>query len=661
MEKSDNVGCARIKTFKIILSLFRSKKWSGGILSIAFTIILIISYSLMGKQPQEKQSAYDFFRNHPSNTSNVKNTHQVIASRVEVKNATKSSKRPHFINVKGLDDLYAPANISKEESNALLVWAQMRLLLSRSDALAKTAQGLKEASIAWKELLSVIAEAKVVKSSISNKSEDKICPYSVNTIDRTTSRNGTILEVPCGLIEDSSITIVGIPNEHNGSFAIELQSSQLMGEENPPIILHYEVSLPGDNMTEEPFIIQNTWSHEHHWGKEERCPAHGSASNPTSEVDGLVLCNEQIVRSTMDGHPNGSHPGSDIQANVSQGNAHASPNFPFAEGNPFTATLWVGSEGFHMTVNGRHETSFAFREKFEPWAVSGFKINGGLNILSALARGLPVSEDHDLVVDAELLKAPVLKRKRLTMLVGIFSTGNNFERRMALRRSWMQYEAVRKGDVAVRFFIGLHKNSQVNFELWKEAQAYGDVQLMPFVDYYSLISLKTIAICIMGTKILPAKYIMKTDDDAFVRIDEVLSSLKEKSSNALLYGLIAYDSTPHRDKDSKWYVSEKEWPHSSYPPWAHGPGYVISRDIAKFIVRSHQEGNLKLFKLEDVAMGIWIEEFKKSGQEVNYMSDDRFYNAGCESNYILAHYQNPRLVLCLWEKLQSEHQAVCCE
>ncbi|XP_059651535.1 hydroxyproline O-galactosyltransferase GALT6-like isoform X1 [Cornus florida] len=41
-------------------------------------------------------------------------------------------------------------------------------------------------------------------------------------------------------------------------------------------------------------------------------------------------------------------------------------------------------------------------------------------------------------------------------------------------------------------------NRQVNLELWREAQVYGDIQLMPFVDYYSLLSLKTIAICIMG-------------------------------------------------------------------------------------------------------------------------------------------------------------------
>ncbi|KAK2643877.1 hypothetical protein Ddye_019072 [Dipteronia dyeriana] len=76
----------------------------------------------------------------------------------------------------------------------------------------------------------------------------------------------------------------------------------------------------------------------------------------------------------------------------------------------------------------------------------------------------------------------------------------------------------------------------------------------------------------MGTKILPTKYIMKTDDDAFVRIDEVLPNLKEEPSNGLLHGLISYKSSLHRDKDIKWYICDEEWPHDSYlqfdlEPW----------------------------------------------------------------------------------------------
>ncbi|CAA0834879.1 Probable beta-1-3-galactosyltransferase 16 [Striga hermonthica] len=232
--------------------------------------------------------------------------------------------------------------------------------------------------------------------------------------------------------------------------------------------------------------------------------------------------------------------------------------------------------------------------------------------------------------------------------------------------SWLTPWPNRHGEPQRRFLarracLILHKNKEVNFKLWKEAEAYGDIQLMPFVDYYSLLTYKTIAICILGTKILRAKYIMKMDDDAFVRVDEVLSSLKGKPSNGLLYGHISFESTPHRDKDNKWFISDEEWPHSSYPPWAHGPGYIISQDIARFIVQGHKERDLTLFKLEDVAVGIWINQYETSGKKIEYSNDDRFYNAGCDTDYMLAHYQNPRMMLCLWEKLQKEHKAECCE
>lgn len=87
----------------------------------------------------------------------------------------------------------------------------------------------------------------------------------------------------------------------------------------------------------------------------------------------------------------------------------------------------------------------------------------------------------------------------------------------------MQYEAIRYGNVAVCFFVGL-------------------------------------------TEILPAKHIMKTDEDAFVRI-----------------------VVTHRDKDNNWYISTEEWPPASYPLWAHGPGYVASKDIERFIVQGHRK------------------------------------------------------------------------
>lgn len=86
--------------------------------------------------------------------------------------------------------------------------------------------------------------------------------------------------------------------------------------------------------------------------------------------------------------------------------------------------------------------------------VAEVKVSGDLELLSFLANGLPVSEDIDMASVA-VLKAPPLPKKQAFLLVGVFSTGNNFKRRMALRRTWMQYEAVRLGNVVVRFFTGL--------------------------------------------------------------------------------------------------------------------------------------------------------------------------------------------------------------
>ncbi|KAJ8619317.1 hypothetical protein MRB53_027846 [Persea americana] len=636
------------------------KKWSGGTLIVLLALALFLRYSFMDT-PSQKQSASSFFKSQSTIVSHVGGNH--IARGPRLTDASNRLNKAQLFTIEGIDDLYSLTNISEHDSRVKLVWDQMRYLISRSDSLPETGQGVKEASIAWKDLVLTLEKEKssLVMNNRSNSDNIvvKNCSFSVSTLNFTSMREGNLLEFPCGLVQDSSITVVGIPHGDHVSFQFELISSQLPGETKPAIILLYNVSLQGDKHREGPVIVQNTWSSESGWGEEERCPAHGSSGN--LKVDGLICCNEQVGGTVAEETVNQTLLPSKKPLNVSKGHAHMSVNFPFLEGHPFTATLWVGLEGFHMTVNGRHETSFTYRKNLEPWLVSGVRVAGGMDVLSTLANGLPVFEDPDLVFQVQRLKAPSVPKRRLFMLVGVFSTGNNFERRMALRRSWMQYKAIRSGDVAVRFFIGLHKNKQVNVELWKEAQKYGDVQLMPFVDYYSLITLKTIALSILGTKILPAKYIMKADDDAFVRIDEILSILREKKiSEGLLYGLISFQSEPHRDQDSKWYISLEEWPHASYPPWAHGPGYIISRDIAKFIVRGHQEGDLKLFKLEDVAMGIWIEQYKKSGHEVHYITDDRFHNAGCEPNYILAHYQGPRLMLCLWDNLQR-HEPNCCE
>lgn len=144
-----------------------------------------------------------------------------------------------------------------------------------------------------------------------------------------------------------------------------------------------------------------------------------------------------------------------------------------------------------------------------------------------------------------------------------------------------------KSFIAEIHLLMQHKNQWVNEAIWKEANTYGDIQLMPWADNYNLITLKTAAICIFGvgfsslirimiqdftqphistvlqSRVVSTKYIMKTDDDAFVRVDEMLASLnKANVTSGMLYGLVNSFGYPDRNPLSKWYITPQVLPSS---------------------------------------------------------------------------------------------------
>lgn len=561
-----------------------------------------------------------------------------------------------------ISGLFLPMNFSYKVQSSLQTWNHLKHLVDFSQELPNAVEAIRDAQIAWDRLIHSFERKHLVDTNGSSlqRTKEKQCPYFLNKMNATGfGEFGYRLQIPCGLIEGSSITIIGIPNGILGNFQIDLMGETLPGEPEPPIILHYNVLLHGDKITNSPVIIQNTWTEARHWSKEERCPW---VPDKNKTVDDLNQCDEMVGKE--DGH-NFSITGSSnvsIFSLMGRKRSRYRRRFPFKQGYLSVMTLRVGEEGFQMTVDGKHTTSFAYHEGLEAWLVSGVKISGDLNLTTVLAIGLPTSEDPERIVDIEALRtAPLPPQKALDIFIGVFSTANNFKRRMAVRRTWMQYAGVKEGAVGVRFFVGLHKNRKVNEELWAEAQTFGDIQLMPFLDYYSVITWKTLAICIFGTQVVSAKYVMKADDDTFVRVDKVIASLEKANvTHGLLYGLINYDARPQRSVFSKWFITREEWPEDTYPTLAHGPGYLVSHDIAEEIYQRYKRGDLKMFKLEDVAMGIWISEMKKGGLNVSYVKEKKIFNVGCEDGYLISHYQTPRQLLCLWHKLQELNEAICC-
>ncbi|GFZ00155.1 galactosyltransferase1 [Actinidia rufa] len=564
------------------------KKWCLGVPVASLFMLFMLWFKVM-KDPVGENSFASLL------TYNTTNPLEWINSGAPpaVQNPENGSKVLSATTI--ISSLFAPRNISNEEKQALQTWNHLKHLLGSAQVLPNAIDAIKEAGVAWNSLIASLEEERLASGngSFHRKGKEKQCPHFLSKMNSTgLDNNGFKLQVPCGLTQGSSITIIGFPSGLLGNFRIDLTGEPLPGEPDPPIILHYNVRL-----------------------HEDRCPSPDPDKN--KKVDELEQCNKMVGKDdnrvlATSRHSNGSR-----KFPVAPEGTKTKTYFPFKQGYLSVATIRVGTEGIQMTVDGKHVTSFAFRESLEPWLEN---------------------------MDAVYCKCG-LGQLLCVFFVGLVS---------------IAVPPILSTILVIQIAI-LHKNQMVNEELWNEARTYRDIQLMPFVDYYSLITWKTVAICIFGTEVASAKYVMKTDDDSFVRVDEVLASLTRiNASRGLLYGLINSDSQPHRNPDSKWYISQEEWADDKYPPWAHGPGYVVSRDIAKAVYKKHKKGRLKMFKLEDVAMGIWIADMKKGGLEVRYEKEERIFNEGCKDGYVVAHYQGPREMLCLWQKLQETKRARCC-
>ncbi|KAL1216711.1 Hydroxyproline O-galactosyltransferase GALT5 [Cardamine amara subsp. amara] len=519
----------------------------------------------------------------------------------------------------------------------------------------------------WKELESGRLEKSVEKPE-NNQSDS--CPHSVSLTGKEfINRENKLMELPCGLTLGSHITLVGrpwkgYPKEGDGSklvsqFVIELQGLKTVEGEDPPRILHFNPRLIGD-WSRKPVIEQNS-CYRMQWGPAQRCE--GWRSRPEEEtVDSHVKC-EKWIRDD-DNYSEGSRARWWLNRLIGRRKrVKVEWPFPFVEEKLFVLTLSAGLEGYHVNVDGKHVTSFPYRTGFTLEDATGLTVNGDIDVHSVFVASLPTSHPSFAPQrNLELSKrwqAPVVPDGPVELFIGILSAGNHFSERMAVRKSWMQHVLITSAKVVTRFFVALHGRKEVNVELKKEAEYFGDIVLVPYMDSYDLVVLKTVAICEHGALAFSAKYIMKCDDDTFVKLGAVINEVKKVPEGRSLYiGNMNYYHKPLRG--GKWAVTYEEWPEEDYPPYANGPGYVLSSDIARFIVEKFERHKLRLFKMEDVSVGMWVEHFKNTSNPVDYRHSLRFCQFGCVENYYTAHYQSPRQMICLWDKLLRQSKPECC-
>ncbi|KAF2282545.1 hypothetical protein GH714_043753 [Hevea brasiliensis] len=389
-------------------------------------------------------------------------------------------------------------------------------------------------------------------------------------------------------------------------FMMELQGLKTVDGEEPPRILHFNPRLKGD-WSGKPVIEQilaTECNGEPHCGVrggvlrlmkklEFTCRAYSRMipicyryDRVQSQFDGLVKCEKWL----RDDDANSEDSKAAWWLNRLIGRKKKIPftwPFPFAEGKLFVLTLSAGMEGYHISVDGRHITSFPYHTGFVLEDATGLYLNGDVDVHSVFAASLPSS--HPSVAPQQHLEmfrkwqAPPVLDGQVELFIGILSAGNHFAERMAVRKTWMQHKLMRYSKVVARFFVALNGRKEINAQLKKEADYFGDIIIVPYMDNYDLVVLKTVAIVNMGVEAM------------------IQEAKKVPSDRSLYIGNINYYHRVFRS--GKWAVTYEEWPEEEYPPYANGPGYIISSDIAQFIVAEFQSHKLRLFKMEDVSMG----------------------------------------------------------
>ncbi|XP_044766468.1 beta-1,3-galactosyltransferase 5-like [Coccinella septempunctata] len=190
------------------------------------------------------------------------------------------------------------------------------------------------------------------------------------------------------------------------------------------------------------------------------------------------------------------------------------------------------------------------------------------------------------------------KGTNISLLIAVFSTPSLWMSRNIIRKTWGQY--TRRHDVSVVFFIGFTTNEVTTKYLEVEQECYADIVQGRFSDSYHNLTYKTLSILEWVEGFCPkADFLLKTDDDVFVHVENTLKLISALDRNARrIYGSIVKKLEPYRDMKIKYFISKKQYKLGRFPDFTGGPGYLIPVRLVPELYSAAL--NFPFLKVEDV-------------------------------------------------------------
>lgn len=147
------------------------------------------------------------------------------------------------------------------------------------------------------------------------------------------------------------------------------------------------------------------------------------------------------------------------------------------------------------------------------------------------------------------------------------------------------------------------------------------------------------------------QHVLKTDDDTFVDVHKVIAEL-QKVDDWDWWSCFRIGWPVQRT--GKW--KEVLYNKKLYPPFPSGSGYVLKWNVIETIAR-HGKNLERNYQGEDVALGIWLEEFSF----MRHIGTSCYWacNENCHENTCNAAQLSVQNMHTVWKNFKEHNKIVC--
>ncbi|XP_076045724.1 beta-1,3-galactosyltransferase 5-like [Oratosquilla oratoria] len=179
-------------------------------------------------------------------------------------------------------------------------------------------------------------------------------------------------------------------------------------------------------------------------------------------------------------------------------------------------------------------------------------------------------------------------------------TPEDLKTRQHVREQWGRPEIVRLTGLRPLFLLGLSSTLETQASVQEESRLHRDLIQVDFVDSYFNLSLKTLsALHWKHTRCHGVPWLLKSDADAFVNPFRLVEILRNATTAFVCYAL--WGKVPCRPgicNESKWLVTEEQYPEEVYPGYCNGPAYAIHNCVVPALFSIADQENP--FHIEDI-------------------------------------------------------------